>query len=59
MSKCGQCIIKRLNPLKCLTHDELEKFSNHKLEIRVIILDFDGKPVFDSNKNRIHVFKGE
>lgn len=30
MSKCGQCIIKRLNPLKCLTHDELEKFSDHK-----------------------------
>jgi CRP-like cAMP-binding protein len=30
MSKCGQCIIKRFNPLKCLTHDELEKFSDHK-----------------------------
>jgi len=26
------------------------KFSDHKLEIRVIILDFDGKPAFDSNK---------
>ena len=36
-----------------------QNFSNHKLEIRVIILDFDGKPVFDSNKNRTDVFKGE
>ena len=26
------------------------KFSDHKLEISVIILDFDGKPAFDSNK---------
>lgn len=25
-----------------------QKFSNHKLEIRVIILDFEGKPAFDS-----------
>ncbi|MBT8317809.1 MAG: Crp/Fnr family transcriptional regulator [Lutibacter sp.] len=33
MSKCGQCIIKRLNPLKCLTHDELEKFSDHKTSL--------------------------
>ena len=31
------------------------KFSDHKIAIRVIILDFDGKPAFDSNKNRIHV----
>jgi len=33
MSKCGQCIIKRFNPLKCLTHDELEKFSDHKTSL--------------------------
>jgi len=30
MSKCEQCIIKRFNALKSLTHDELVKFSDHK-----------------------------
>ncbi len=33
MSKCEQCIIKRFNPLKCLTHDELIKFSGHKTSL--------------------------
>jgi len=30
MSNCGQCIIKRFNSLKALTHDELSMFSDHK-----------------------------
>jgi CRP-like cAMP-binding protein len=33
MSNCRQCIIKRFNALKCLTHDELEKFSDHKTSL--------------------------
>jgi CRP-like cAMP-binding protein len=33
MSKCRQCIIKRFNALKTLTHDELEKFSDHKTSL--------------------------
>lgn len=32
-SKCRQCIIKRFNSLKTLTHDELEKFSDHKTSL--------------------------
>jgi len=32
-SNCRQCIIKRFNALKTLTHDELEKFSNHKTSL--------------------------
>lgn len=32
-SKCRQCIIKRFNALKTLTHDELEKFSGHKTSL--------------------------
>jgi len=32
-SKCRQCIIKRFNALKTLTHDELEKFSDHKTSL--------------------------
>lgn len=32
-SKCRQCIIKRFNALKSLTHDELEKFSDHKTSL--------------------------
>lgn len=35
MSNCGQCIIKRFNALKTLTHDELEKFSNHKTSLLI------------------------
>lgn len=30
MGNCTQCIVKRLNALKNLTHEELEKFSDHK-----------------------------
>jgi CRP-like cAMP-binding protein len=33
MSNCRQCIIKRFNALKCLTHEELEKFSDHKTSL--------------------------
>jgi len=33
MSKCGQCIIKRLNSLKTLSHDELSTFSDHKTNL--------------------------
>lgn len=33
MSNCGQCIIKRFNSLKTLTHDELEIFSDHKTSL--------------------------
>lgn len=33
MSSCGQCIIKRFNALKTLTHDELEMFSDHKTSL--------------------------
>lgn len=33
MSKCRQCIIKRFNAIKTLTHDELEKFSDHKTSL--------------------------
>ena len=32
-SNCRQCIIKRFNALKTLTHEELEKFSDHKTSI--------------------------
>jgi CRP-like cAMP-binding protein len=35
MSNCRQCIIKRFNALKTLTHDELEKFSDHKTTITI------------------------
>lgn len=35
MSKCGQCIIKRFNSLKFLSHDELEKFSDHKTSLTI------------------------
>jgi len=35
MSKCGQCIIKRFNSLKSLSHDELEKFSDHKTSLTI------------------------
>lgn len=34
-SKCRQCIIKRFNALKTLTHDELEKFSDHKTSLLI------------------------
>lgn len=34
-SKCRQCIIKRFNALKSLTHDELERFSNHKTSLLI------------------------
>ncbi|RXP47074.1 Crp/Fnr family transcriptional regulator [Lutibacter sp. HS1-25] len=34
-SNCRQCIIKRFNALKSLTHDELEKFSDHKTTILI------------------------
>jgi len=30
MGNCAQCIVKRLNALKNLTHEELEKISDHK-----------------------------
>lgn len=33
MSKCRQCIIKRFNALKTLTHEELDKFSDHKTSL--------------------------
>lgn len=33
MSKCRQCIMKRFNAIKTLTHDELEKFSDHKTSL--------------------------
>lgn len=33
MSNCRQCIIKRFNALKALTHEELEKFSDHKTSL--------------------------
>jgi len=32
-SNCRQCIIKRFNALKTLTHEELETFSNHKTSL--------------------------
>ena len=35
MSNCGQCIIKRFNALKTLTHDELEMFSDHKTSLLI------------------------
>lgn len=35
MSKCSQCIIKRFNALKSLTHEELEKFSEHKTTLLI------------------------
>ncbi|SDW71915.1 cAMP-binding domain of CRP or a regulatory subunit of cAMP-dependent protein kinases [Lutibacter oricola] len=35
MSRCTQCIIKRFNSLKKLTHDELEKFSDHKTSLLI------------------------
>jgi len=35
MSNCGQCIIKRFNALKSLTHEELEKFSDHKTSLLI------------------------
>jgi len=35
MSKCDQCIIKRFNALKSLTHDELVKFSDHKTTLHI------------------------
>ena len=35
MSKCRQCIIKRFNALKCLTHEELEVFSDHKTSLLI------------------------
>ena len=33
MSTCSQCIMKRFNALKTLTHDELERFSDHKTSL--------------------------
>ena len=35
MSNCNQCIIKRFNALKTLTHDELEVFSDHKTSLLI------------------------
>lgn len=35
MSNCNQCIIKRFNALKTLTHDELEMFSEHKTSLLI------------------------
>jgi len=35
MPNCSQCIIKRFNALKTLTHDELEMFSDHKTSLLI------------------------
>jgi CRP-like cAMP-binding protein len=35
MLKCEQCIIKNFNALNALTHQELEKFSDHKTSLKV------------------------
>jgi len=35
MPNCAQCIIKRFNALKTLTHDELEMFSDHKTSLLI------------------------
>lgn len=35
MSNCNQCIIKRFNALKTLTHDELDMFSDHKTSLLI------------------------
>jgi len=33
MPNCGQCIVKRFNALKTLTHQELGRFSDHKTSL--------------------------